>query len=174
MNKVNSLVAALIAASPLAWAQAPVTVSAGSAQQPPAPAARGPSLQLSLEAAQGAIATCAARDGQKIGVTVVDSAGVLKVVLASDGTSARGVLSSTNKALTALAFAGATSELGEKAKADADFAAKVAANPSYNVRPGGLLIKVGNDVIGAIGVGGGKTDEACAFAGLAKVQNRLQ
>ena len=74
----------------------------------------------------------------------------------------------------ALAFAGATSELGEKAKADADFAAKVAANPSYNVRPGGLLIKVGNDVIGAIGVGGGKTDEACAFAGLAKVQNRLQ
>jgi uncharacterized protein GlcG (DUF336 family) len=146
---------------------------AGSAQPP---AARGPSLKLALEAAQKALDTCKGLD-QKIGVTVVDSAGVLKVVLATDGASTRGVTSSTNKALTALAFTAPTSELGEKIKTDTALAEKVAANASYNSRAGGVLLKVGDDVIGAIGVGGAKgseKDEACAVAGLQKIKGRLR
>jgi uncharacterized protein GlcG (DUF336 family) len=147
--------------------------TAGSA---PPPAARGPSLKLALEAAQKALDTCKGLD-QKIGVTVVDSAGVLKVVLATDGASTRGVASSTNKALTALAFTSATSELGEKIKTDTALAEKVAANSNYNSRAGGVLLKVGDDVIGAIGVGGAKgseKDEACAIAGLQKIKGRLR
>jgi uncharacterized protein GlcG (DUF336 family) len=35
------------------------------------------------------------------------------------------------------------------------------------------LIKVNEEVIGAIGVGGGRTDEACALAGLQKIQPQL-
>jgi uncharacterized protein GlcG (DUF336 family) len=143
---------------------------------PPAPAARGPSLKLALEAAQKALETCKALD-QKIGVTVVDSAGVLKVVLATDGASTRGVASSTNKALTALAFTTATSDLGEKIKTDTALAEKVASNANYNSRAGGVLLKVGDDVIGAIGVGGAKgseKDEACAVAGLQKIKGRLK
>ena len=146
---------------------------AGSVQPP---AARGPSLKLALEAAQKALDTCKGLD-QKIGVTVVDSAGVLKVVLATDGASTRGVTSSTNKALTALAFTTATGELGEKIKTDTALAEKVAANANYNSRAGGVLLKVGDDVIGAIGVGGAKgseKDEACAVAGLQKVKARLK
>jgi uncharacterized protein GlcG (DUF336 family) len=142
----------------------------------PPPAARGPSLKLALEAAQKALDTCKGLD-QKIGVTVVDSAGVLKVVLATDGASTRGVASSTNKALTALAFTTATSELGEKIKTDTALAEKVAANANYNSRAGGVLLKVGDDVIGAIGVGGAKgseKDEACAVAGLQKIKSRLR
>lgn len=169
-------------AVPLAMtqAQAQVPAPAGAAgapaQPPPAPAARGPALKLALEAAESAVETCKALD-QKIGVTVIDSAGVFKVVLATDGASTRGVQSSTNKALTALAFGAATSDLGEKVKTDTALAGKIAANANYNTRAGGLLIKAGDDVIGAIGVGGAKgseKDAACAAAGLKKVKGRLK
>ena len=160
----------------LVLAQAPLPALAAAPVPAPAPAARGPSLKLALEAAQKALDTCKGLD-QKVGVTVVDSAGVLKVVLATDGASTRGVASSTNKALTSLAFTASTSELGDKIKSDAALAEKVAANPNYNTHAGGLLLKVGDDVIGAIGVGGAKgseKDEVCALAGLNKVKRRLK
>lgn len=137
------------------------------------PAAKGPSLELAIEAARVAIETCAADGGQKIGVSVVDSAGVLKVLLAADGTSPRGVSSSTNKALTALQFKKSTSVLTEQIKTDKTLADSIAATATYSARPGGILIQVGSEVIGAIGVGGGKTDEPCALAGLNKIQRRL-
>jgi uncharacterized protein GlcG (DUF336 family) len=170
VNQIVRILAAAIVLVPLASA----SFGQGAPAQPPA--ARGPSLKLALEAAQKALDTCKGLD-QKIGVTVVDSAGVLKVVLATDGASTRGVASSTNKALTALAFTTATSELGEKIKTDAALAEKVAANANYNSRAGGVLLKVGDDVIGAIGVGGAKgseKDEACAVAGLQKIARRLR
>lgn len=153
----------------VAWAQTPAAPAA-------APPARGPSLELALEAARTAIETCSARD-QKIGVTVVDAAGVTKVVLGSDGVSARGVASSTNKALTALHFKSATSALAEQSKTDKALVDTITANPAFNSRAGGILIKLGEDIIGAVGVGGARgseVDEACAVTGLQKVQSRLQ
>jgi len=159
----------LIAAAMPAFAQA-------QANNPPPAPARGPALELALEAARTAIETCTAKQ-QKVSVSVVDSAGVLKALLATDGAHARGVASSTSKALTSLAFGNATSQLGEQAKGDKALADRLAANPSYNARGGGLLISVAGTVIGAIGVGGARgsdVDEACAQAGLAKVQDRLQ
>lgn len=171
MNKVAVLASLISLALGNALAQTPPA-----AQQPPAPPARGPSLDLALEAAKVAIETCTARE-QKIGVTVVDSAGVQKVLLATDGASSRGVASSTNKALTALNFKAATSQLSEQIKTDKTLADAIAANTSFNSRAGGVLIKVGNDIIGAIGVGGARgseVDEACAVAGLEKVQARLK
>jgi uncharacterized protein GlcG (DUF336 family) len=98
-------------------------------------------------------------------------------LLASDGAHPRGVASSTSKAQTALAFNSATGALGEKAKTDAAPAAKIAANPSFNARGGGVTLSANGAVIGAIGVGGAKgsdVDEACALAGIAQVQSRLQ
>jgi uncharacterized protein GlcG (DUF336 family) len=159
------------ATAPVAYSQTGQPLVASATNQPPTPAAPGPSLQASLDAAQLAVKTCKGLD-QNVGVTIVDSAGIPKVVLATDGASPRGVQSSTNKALTALAFKSATSSLGEKIKTDADLAAKVAANPTYNKNAGGLLITNGSDVIGAVGVGGAKgseKDEACAKAALEKL-----
>ena len=135
--------------------------------------AKGPSLALAIEAAREAIDTCRADGDQKTAASVVDAAGVLKVLLASDGASARGVSSSTIKAQTALQYQKSTSALFEQAKVDPAFAATLAANPAVNGRPGGILIKLGEEVIGAIGVGGGRTDEPCAIAGLQKIQSRL-
>lgn len=163
-----------------AWAQAPAPIGYSQAGAPlpaagttptPVPAAPGPSLEAALAAAQIAIQTCKGLD-QKVGVTVLDSAGIPKVVLASDGASPRGVQSSTNKALTSLAFKAATSDLEGKSKAEPEIASRLAANPVFNTHAGGLLITHGTDVIGAIGVGGAKgseKDEACAKAALPKL-----
>jgi uncharacterized protein GlcG (DUF336 family) len=177
MNKLQfSLVAGLsaIGASALAAdvpeAAAPVAPAAATR----VPAAKGPSLELAVEAARIAIETCAAAGGQKIGASVVDSAGVLKVLLAADGTSPRGVTSSTAKAVTALNFKVATSQLTEQIKTDKELADKIAANTSFNARPGGVLLKVGDEIIGAVGVGGGRTDADCAIAGVQKIQDRLK
>lgn len=137
------------------------------------PAAKGPALALAYEAAKVAIEICAADGGQTVAASVVDVAGVLKVLLAADGTSPRGVSSSTIKAQTALQYKKSTSALFEQANSDKAFADALAANPAVNGRPGGILIKVGDEVIGAIGVGGGRTDEPCAVAGLQKIQSRL-
>jgi uncharacterized protein GlcG (DUF336 family) len=172
MNKIACAITLALAL--LNSAQAQITPNAPPANRPaPVPAARGPALEVSLEAALGAVAACAAKD-QKIGVSVLDSAGVLKVLLAADGASVRGVQSSTNKAATALSFKAATSELAEKIKTDKELADKIAANPNFNARGGGVLIKVNEEIIGAIGVGGARTDEECALAGLQKVQSRLK
>jgi len=144
-------------------------------QTPPPPPARGPALDLALEAAKVALESCKNID-QKVGVSVIDSAGELKVLLASDGAPTRGVHNSTLKAQTALTFNAPTSLLAEQIKTDKALADRFAANPNYLNRAGGILIKVGNDVIGAIGVGGARgseKDEACAVAGLEKVQSRL-
>jgi uncharacterized protein GlcG (DUF336 family) len=152
------------------------STSAMAQTAPPPPPARGPALDLALEAARTALDNCSARQ-QKVSVSVVDSAGVLKALLATDGAHARGVASSTSKAVTALTFNSATAALGEKAKSDPALAARIAANPAFNARGGGVTITVGGALIGAIGVGGARgsdIDEACALAGLAQVQSRLQ
>ena len=154
---------------------APALFAQTSAPADPPPAAPGPSLELASQAAKAAIDACTAK-GFKVGVSVVDSAGVLKVLLAQDGTSARGVQSSTNKAVTSLTFKDATSRLGERAKSDAAFAQSVSANPALNIRAGGVLLKVKVQIVGAVGVGGARgseNDEACAIVGIAAIQERL-
>jgi uncharacterized protein GlcG (DUF336 family) len=49
--------------------------------------------------------------------------------------------------------------------------------PGFLLLGGGVPIKVGNETIGAVGVGGapgGHLDEQCAMAGIAKVQDQLK
>jgi uncharacterized protein GlcG (DUF336 family) len=176
MNKLFPTCFALLAAG-VAIAKAPTTPPGGAAAQPaPQPAARGPALDLALEAAREALDVCTAK-GFNVGVSVIDSGGVAKVVLAKDGASPRGVASSTNKAVTSLTFKAATSQLGEQIKTDTQLAEKINASPNFNARAGGVLLKVGNEVIGAIGVGGARgseNDEACALAGIEKIKGKLK
>jgi len=156
--------------------------------RPPDVAARGPSLALALEAAQTAIDKCKALHAN-VAVSVVDSAGVLKLMLASDDTFARGVTSSTAKAITAKDLNMPISELAERIKTDSVLAEKVRSNRNYVVGSGGLPLRAGNEVIGAIGVGGAigegrdknypdplapNRDEICAKAALDKISARLQ
>lgn len=146
------------------------------ANNPPPPPARGPSLSLALEAAQVAVSTCTA-NGYKTAVSVVDSAGVLKALLAADGASQRGVESSQAKAYTSITFKLPSGEVAKQAEADADLKSRLAADPKQRARAGALPLFVSGELIGAIGVGGApgsEKDEACAQAGLDKVKDRLK
>ena len=121
--------------------------------------AEPPTLDKALAAAHAAIEACVAKE-QQVAITILGADGTVKVVLAADGASPRGVASSGNKALTALTFQAPTSQLGEQVKSDSALAEKVAANSNYNVRAGGLPL-----AIGAVGVGGAhgsEKDEECA------------
>lgn len=175
-----ALLTTAAALNPLAHAQSspatpPAQPAAAAAAAPPAPPAPGPSLELASQAARIALDTCKTK-GFNVAASVIDSVGVLKVLLAQDGASARGVQSSTNKAITALNFKDATSRLGERVKTDTSLAQAVSANPNFNVRAGGVLLKVKDQIVGAIGVGGAQgseNDEACALAAIATIQERL-
>ena len=164
----------------LALAATPkVALAQQGGQQPPA---RGPEIALALEAAQAALSACAANSVKAV-ASVVDSAGVLRLLLAADGASNNSIEISGKKAFTANALKAATSEIAERMEKDPAFKAKIEADKTLWPRPGGLPLMAANDVIGAIGVSGasglngvpgGVRDEACAKAGLEKIKARLR
>ena len=166
----------LIFATLLAAVAAPVLAQTPPPAAPRPPPARAPSMELAVEAAQAAVASCKA-SGYTVSVSVIDSAGVLKALVAADGASKGAVDSATRKAATSLAFKEASAVTQEKVKTDTALDARIKADPGLFARAGGQPILVGTDVIGAIGVGGapgGEKDDACAVAALAKVQSRLK
>src|ERR1700722_7645060 len=102
---IRSFAVTMLAYSAMAYAEPPAAA--------PSAAAPEPSLESALAAAQSALAACRLRRFA-VSVSVVDAAGVLKTLLAADGASARGVQSSTNKAVTALTFKSSTSDLNQR------------------------------------------------------------
>jgi len=167
--KKTSLALALTAFATLAAAQAPA------ASAPQAPPVRGLPLDLALEAARTAVDTCKGID-QKVAVSVLDSSGELRLLLAADGTPSRSVTNSGLKARAALAFNIPSGQVAERQKTDKGVADRLAANPTWLARAGAVPVTVGGTLIGAIGVGGARgseKDEACAIAGLDKVKSRL-
>jgi uncharacterized protein GlcG (DUF336 family) len=176
MKKLSVSVLLFLASAAAALAQGAPPAPTAAAQNPPPPPARGPALDLVVEAAQTALEAAKAGD-QKVAVTVIDSAGVLKAVLVSDGTGPRAVQNSNFKAQAALAFKEPSGQLAAEVKTNKELADKIAANPNYLARAGAVLIKVNDEVIGAIGVGGARgsdKDEAYAKAGLEKIQARVK
>jgi len=133
------------------------------------------SLGSASEAAEAAITQCR-KNGFRVTVTVVDRSGQIKAVMRDDGTGPHTLDSSSRKAFTSLSFRSSS----------ADFARLVATNPAAaNLKDiegtlavaGGLPIRAGDEVIGAIGVGGapgGDKDEACAQAGINRISERLK
>jgi uncharacterized protein GlcG (DUF336 family) len=144
---------------------------------PPESLARGPSMNLAIEAARAAIETCRA-EGYRVGVSVIDSVGEARVMLTADGSDGSHVFVATRKALTALAFEMPSSKAAEAVSKDKALLARVA--PNMFVMGGALPIIVDHSTIGAIGVSGaagmpfGHQDEICALAGLRKIQNQLK
>lgn len=130
------------------------------------------SLDVALAIAHGALDQCRA-DGFRVTVTIVDGAGMIKVQMHDDGAGPHTMDFSRKKAFSALTFKRTSGETGK---------AWAAAPPAPLITdavgtPGGVPIKVGNDVIGAVGVSGapgGDKDEACSNAGIAKVASKLK
>jgi uncharacterized protein GlcG (DUF336 family) len=131
------------------------------------------SVDASLAVAHGAIDKCHA-DGYRISLTVLDGRGLVKVQVRGDGTGPHTLEHSRRKAYTALTFKRTSAET---AKAWAAATTPPPAIEGTVGAAGGVPIRAGDEVIGAIGVSGapgGEKDEACANAGIARIADLLK
>jgi uncharacterized protein GlcG (DUF336 family) len=136
-------------------------------------------LALAVKAATKAIATCAS-NGYPVSVVVVDPSGVIKLEAKGDNSTILTTTVAFRKAYTVVTF-GPIFQFDTSST----FAALVAKNPSGaalatlpNIAPlpGGVAIKVGDEIVAAVGVSGspgGDKDEACAQAGVASIKDDL-
>jgi uncharacterized protein GlcG (DUF336 family) len=107
---------------------------------------------------------------------VVDRAGQLKTLLRADGAGPHTIDSSRRKAFTSASARNNTSVMLENVQKNPD-AANLPMIDGFLVLGGGMPIRVGDEVIGAIGVGGapgGHLDDQCAEAGITKIRDRLK
>jgi uncharacterized protein GlcG (DUF336 family) len=155
-----------------------VLLAASAAQaQSPAPAVRTEkniSLALANQIAAETVAACAA-NGYNVAATVVDRAGTVRAVQRADNAGPHTLASSERKAWTSASAKSPTQAMMEGAQKNPG-AANLVYLPGFLLLGGGVPIKSGNDVIGAVGVGGapgGHLDEQCANAALEKVKGQL-
>ncbi|MEJ0038320.1 MAG: heme-binding protein [Gammaproteobacteria bacterium] len=141
------------------------------------PAARGPASDLALEAVQAAVATCT-KNGFKSAALVVDSVGEPVAMFKAEGAPRIDLASATRKAFVVIYTKKPSADAAARVKTDSAFAEELAATGKALPVRGGLPIKVGGEVIGAIAVGGapapGEQDEICSQAGLDKIASRLK
>src|SRR5437879_5719384 len=132
------------------------------------------SMKMALMIIEGTLEQCI-KDGYKVSVVVVDKAGNVAASVRGDGTNPHTMEFSRLKAYTSRTR-GQTSLEFMNATAD-PARAGLRQIPGVVAIGGGVPIKAGNEVIGAVGVSGapgGEKDEACANAGIAKVEAALK
>ena len=131
------------------------------------------SLAMAQTIAQTALAQCESM-GFKVSAAVVDRGGLTIVMLRGDGAGLHTPEGAERKAYTARTFS----------QPSADFVKRLSDRPDtvgslqYTrvlALGGGLPIKAGNEVVGAVGVSGspGK-DDVCSQAGIDKVADQLR
>lgn len=135
-------------------------------------------LTVALTIAQTAYHTCVAR-GYQISVHVLDRSGQTVVALRGDGANPHTFENSRRKAYTALTFRASSAQLAKNLTDPAQAANAQAPTTLPNIIAigGGLPIKVGNEMLGAVGVSGAPgadLDEACAKAAIDKVEAELK
>jgi len=132
------------------------------------------SMGVALAIMQGTLEHCT-KDGYKVSVTVVDKGGNLAGFVRGDGTSPHTIEFSRMKAYTSRVSGRTTLEFIKYiATPEGEWAKQLPGTASVG---GGVPIRMGNEVIGAVGVSGapgGDKDEACAKAGIDKVAAQLK
>lgn len=132
------------------------------------------SAGLAAEAAAAAVEACAGR-GFRVTAAVVDRSGVLKALLRGDGAGPHTVGSARAKAYTAASMRVNTSQILESVRTNPG-AARLVDIEGFLIVGGGMAIRLGDEVVGAIGVAGapgGHLDDQCAEAGIARIRERL-
>src|SRR3984885_4685889 len=130
---------------------------------------------LATEAASEAVASCA-KGGYSETAVVVDADGATIAAVRGDGAGIHTLDSAHDKAYTSVTFKNDTMVLADRAKGDGPIA-PLAKLPHILFFPGGVVIKLGDEVIGGIGAAGapgGNLDDNCAKAGLDKIRDRLK
>jgi uncharacterized protein GlcG (DUF336 family) len=133
------------------------------------------SLNLAEAIAQAALAKCRA-DGNHVSVTVVDRDGLVKIAFRDDGASPHTIVTSRRKAFTSVTFKQPSGQWAQRVLTEPAIAG-LKDTAGTIALGGGVPIKAGGEVIGAIGVSGSpgaQKDEACADAGIAKAADELK
>lgn len=162
MQKIISAIALSLVAATAAQAQAVRTE-------------KNMSLELANQIAGATVAACTA-GGYAVTATVVDRAGSVRAVQRADNAGPHTLAASLQKAFTSASAKNSTLAMMEGAQKN-PAAANLVHIPGFLLLGGGVPVKVGNDVIGAVGVGGapgGHLDEQCAVAALDKVKEQLK
>ena len=130
-------------------------------------------LAMAQTIAQAALAQCESM-GYKVSVSVVDRAGIPIVMLRGDGAGLHTPEGAERKAYTARTFSQPSADFVKRMADRPDTAGSVHYTRVLALA-GGLPIKTGNEVVGAVGVSGspGK-DDICSQAGIDKVADQLK
>jgi uncharacterized protein GlcG (DUF336 family) len=124
--------------------------------------------------AETAIESCGAKN-YAVSAVVVDRAGEIIVAMRADNAGPHTMENARRKAYTALSFRTATSEYAKRYADNNPVVRQQVTLPSVIAIPGGLPVRVGDDVIGGVGVSGSPgVDEPCVQAGLDKVADQLR
>jgi len=136
-------------------------------------------LSLAMEAAAEAVRVCEA-DGYAVSASVVDPSGVVKLQAKGDHSTIHTRDSSFRKAYTVVTLGPIyrfnTSSAFTEIVAKSPVGHAISSLPDILPLAGAVAIKAGDETVAALGVGGapgGDKDEACARAGVAKIQDRV-
>ncbi|MES2633282.1 MAG: heme-binding protein [Pseudomonadota bacterium] len=159
----------------ISFIAAALLVVAGTSHAQAVRTERNMSLELASQIAGATVAACSS-SGYAVTATVVDRAGTVRAVHRADLAGPHTLEASRLKAYTSASAKNSTLAMMEGAQKN-PAAANLVHIPGYLLLGGGVPVKVGNEVIGAVGVGGapgGHLDEQCAMAALEKVKASLQ
>ena len=133
------------------------------------------SADLANQAVAAAVGKCA-NQGYAETAVLVDADGVQQAALRGDRAGAHTIDSAFSKAFTAASFKVNTSALVQRSQST-PVLANLFKLPHLPLLGGGIVIKVGDETVGAIGAAGapgGDLDDACAQAGLDKIKDELK
>ncbi len=131
------------------------------------------SLAMAQAIANGALEQCKSM-GFRVSVTVIDRAGMPIVMLRGDGAGLHTPEGSDRKAYTARTYRSPSANFAKRVQTDPGYAPAMQYTRVLALG-GGLPIKAGDEVVGAVGVSGspGK-DDVCSQAGIDKVADQLK
>jgi uncharacterized protein GlcG (DUF336 family) len=127
-------------------------------------------LAVAKTIVETAIADCKAK-GYAVSAVVVGRDGETLVAMRGDNASPHTLENARRKAYTARSFRQSTAAYAKKFADNDPTVRQQVTLPNVIAIPGGLPIKVGDDIVGGVGPG---VDEPCVQAGLDKVADELK
>jgi len=132
------------------------------------------SYPMALTIAEEAVKSCGSH-GYAVSAVVVDRAGDTIVALRADNAGPHTMENARRKAYTARTFRMPTTAYAKRYSDNDPVVRQQVTLPNVIAIPGGLPVKVGDDVIGGVGVSGSPgVDEPCVQDGLDKVADQLK
>jgi uncharacterized protein GlcG (DUF336 family) len=131
------------------------------------------SMEQAVQIVQAAIEFCKESD-PRISIAVLDREGLVRLLVRTNGAAPHNLDLARRKAFTAKTFKMPSADFAKRSAVGGELEAQRQLADVIALG-GGVPIMIGNDAIGAVGVSGNSQtgDEACAKAGIAKIQDQL-